>query len=209
VTTGISWVAPTWDNVIGLLNAVLVWPVAAVFLVWILRDPLKNLLGRIRSYEGMGQKLSFGEDLADAEISVERATRDLPEEHRDVRLTGDLDLPPGILGLIDSNPSSALMLTWSRFAKRVQRTVEDHVPTDTGSRYKSFYEQARLLRDVGRVNSDWVEGADSVRHLRNAVAHGQHVPTSGEALAYVETVHNLNLRLDYDMTDGHPGVNLG
>jgi hypothetical protein len=188
-------VGPTWDDIIRLLQAVLVWPVAAVVLVTILRKDLTGLVKRLQSWEGFGQKASFREGLVQAEAAADRAKDDVPPDLYDMQVTGDLDIDVDALALIDSNPSSALMLSWRTFQKRIETAVSDlHLAK---SRPHAFPQTLRLLGDAKVVDSDWMIAADSLRRLRNRVAHGQHIPNSGEALAFMQTVHSLNVRLKW------------
>lgn len=53
----------------------LVWPLVVLALVIIFRTHIAQLLGRVKSYKGMGQELTFGDRLADAENSVYEAAR--------------------------------------------------------------------------------------------------------------------------------------
>lgn len=48
----------------------LVWPLVVLILAIVFRAHIAQLLGRIKSYKGMGQELTFGDRLADAENSV-------------------------------------------------------------------------------------------------------------------------------------------
>jgi hypothetical protein len=49
----------------------------------------------------------------------------------------------------------------------------------------------RELEQRAVINNEFAQAVDELRQLRNRVARGQHNPTSGEALAYVETAKEL------------------
>lgn len=189
---------PTWGNIVDLLGALLVWPVAAVVIVLVFRSDLKGLINRLREWEGLGQKFSFEQGLVVAEKAADLSIEGLPPERLDVRMTGDMSLPEGVLVLIDSNPSSAVLKTWDSFEKAVDNALKK-VPPSTPSRPAPFPIKMRRLRESGVVTSDWLTAADALRQLRNEVAHGQHVPTRDEALSFVETVHVLNVRLNWGL----------
>lgn len=47
------------------------------------------------------------------------------------------------------------------------------------------------LEHRGVINKGFARAVTELRQLRNRVAHGQHNPTFGEALAYAETAKEL------------------
>ena len=76
-------------------------PLTVLMTLILFRRALSELIGRIISYEGMGQKFRFGQKLANAEVAVSQAvatTRDIPEKAiREVETTEDasaLELNP-------------------------------------------------------------------------------------------------------------------
>jgi hypothetical protein len=48
----------------ALIGQLISWPVAILVVTLTLRKPIAELLPKLKSYEGMGQKLSFGDQLA-------------------------------------------------------------------------------------------------------------------------------------------------
>ena len=58
-------------GLVASLIASLTWPAVVAGAIILFRKPLAELLGRVKSYEGLGQKVTFGERLAEAATSLE------------------------------------------------------------------------------------------------------------------------------------------
>lgn len=190
-------------------------PVTVLVALLIFRSPLAQLLGRIVSYEGLGQKVSFGQKLADAEKSVSEAVaqaqeavervqpggtsaEQAAEDHasRKIISTGqspqDIDIERhgflGLAALATSNPSFVVIKAWEDLNTALKETVKtvypDARPVDT------LRQLPDLVRE-GYVNQSFLNAVLELRDLRSNVAHGQHNPTAGEAVAYLESAQQL------------------
>lgn len=178
----------SWQQLfLAILHDVISWPVAVIVIVFVLRKQLRALVGRIRSYEGMGQRLTFGEQLADAEEGVnELAAADpspVPEAKAAVASVTSASMPP-------ATPAGAILDAWRKVESQMNRLAGvryvsgptkpagERVPRLTTR--MAIRNTALLLPSLGGIIED-------LRVLRNRVAHGDHEPTEGEAVTYFQT----------------------
>lgn len=115
-------------------------PVTIVVVLILFRGPLTEFLGRIISYEGLGQKVNFGQKLAEAEKSVNKAVAQAPEEVPDrvlraaeAKVQGAVQTP---LGVID-----------------VERPADDHA-------LRKITSTQRKSQDVDLLRAGLVEVAE-------------------------------------------------
>ena len=181
----------------------------------VFRGPLAELLGRIISYEGLGQKVNFGQKLAGAEKSVSEAVAQAQESVGRTQLSTadaekmaadralrkitsternphDIDLRrAGLVELAElatSNPSFVVIKAWEELEAALTGLVEAAFP---GARLVS---PALALPDLIKeryVDTSFANAVRELRGLRNDVAHGQHNPTAGEAVTYQESAREL------------------
>lgn len=191
-------------------------PVTVVVALLIFRGPLTELLGRIVSYEGLGQRVNFGQKLAGAEKSVSKAVVQAQETvgrtqvgsadtermsvDRSLWKITSTELDPQEInlrnaGLVElatlatSNPSFVVLRSW------------DDLETTLVSLVRSVFPETRNFKAVSRlpdlvkeeyVDQSFVNAVHDLRGLRNNVAHGQHNPTAGEAVTYLESTRELS-----------------
>jgi hypothetical protein len=190
-------------------------PATVVTALLIFRGPLASLLGRIISYEGLGQKVNFGQKLAGAEESVSRAVAQAHETAEKAQLDGiapenpvteralreitsteqalqDVDLQTaGLVQLAElatANPSFVVIKAWEDLFTRLTAMVKTMLP-DADVR-NPIYWLPELARDR-QISESFPAAVLELFELRNNVAHGQHNPTPGEAVTYVESVRQL------------------
>jgi hypothetical protein len=190
-------------------------PITVVAALLIFRGPLTDLLGRIISYEGLGQKVSFGQKLAGAEESVSRAVAqaketaekpqidrvatDNPVTERALRevtsteqTKQDFDLKTaGLVQLAElatSNPSFVVIKAWEDLSAGLTAMVKAVLP-DADVRSPIYW--LPELAKGKHISKSFSSAAFELLELRNNVAHGQHNPTAGEAVTYVESVRQL------------------
>ena len=189
------------------LISTLAWPVVVIVLVVIFRTHIASLLGRIKSYKGMGQEVTFGDGLAVAENSVEEAARSVSgDESGDKRTETE---PSPLAREAEDNPSFVVIRAWEQFVVALNELAEGRLPI-RNIRPDSFLSDPSLilrsLRKSEIVNDEFVTAATELRLLRNKVAHGQHNPTPGEALAYAESARSLGIVAGIMSNKGYPPV---
>ena len=178
---------------ISSLVASLVWPIVVIVVLVLFRKSLADLIVRLRSYKGMGQEVEFGERLAMAEESARLAVKNVSEsvEGEARELPEQLGAEPRLLiHEAEKKPSYVIIRAWEDLElgltdlagvvfpgrpmrEGIARLLADLETKDTGLA-ASFYDAVREFRD-----------------LRDRVAHGDHNPTPGEAIAYVQSINRL------------------
>jgi hypothetical protein len=191
-------------------------PVTVVVALLIFRGPLTELLGRIVSYEGLGQRVNFGQKLAGAEKSVSKAVVQAEETvgrtqvgsadtermsfDRSLWKIPSTELDPQEItlrnaGLVQlatlatSNPSFVVLRSWDDLETTLVSLVRSVFP---GTRdFKAVSRLPDLVKEE-YVDQSFVNAVHDLRGLRNNVAHGQHNPTAGEAVTYLESTRELS-----------------
>jgi hypothetical protein len=173
------------------------WPIAVLGAIVIFRKPLIRLIGNIRQYEGFGQKITFGEELAGTENRINEVVRKK-------EVTGITDAPLGrpasegpvsneLSVLAENHPSLTVLSAWDGLYKILMATVERDRGHGATLGSQKFWNR---LADV--IPKEWIEMIKSLYHLRNMVAHGQHKPMPGEAVAYVESCEDMSRMIESD-----------
>lgn len=191
-------------------------PVTVLAVLVLFRRPLVELLGRIVSYEGLGQKVSFGRKLANAENTVSRATADVQDVAVRAQINAtsgsrqmvhgqspsvatsknegirEIDLEKsGFLGLAavaTANPSFVVIKGWEDLRTELQALVRAEFPD---AKVRNPLDMLPKLEKDKYVNHSFVSGVMELFDLRNNVAHGLHNPTPGEAVAYLNSAERL------------------
>jgi hypothetical protein len=211
----------------------LVWPALVAAALIGFREPLKDLIGRLKSAKVAGQEFEFGPNLRDAEEKADAAISDasVPPDREKVRpplvLKQYLNTRsrwesrdflvegPGLgiseetpweptpyeraerarsaIGILardgETSPSLAIVQAWERLSTLLRDYAAVVLPKSLLS--YPLAPQLQKLQQQGEVTASFVDAVQDVRGLRNAVAHGEHNPTPGEAVAYVDTVAKL------------------
>lgn len=176
-----------------LIDNLLSWPVLILVIVLIFRRQIAGLIGRIRSYEGLGQKLTFGDQLAETEDSVDAAVESIASspDGTDAPTRPALDSADPLAREAEENPSFAVIQGWEGLSRSLQGLITTALGPGRGTP-KSIPRATRELERAGIVNDRFVQAVEELRQLRNKVAHGQHNPSPGEAVAYVASARELS-----------------
>lgn len=164
----------------------LTWPAVVLVVVVIFRSPLSDLIGRIKSYKGLGQEVTFGDRLAGAEASVEDAllhSRIAGADARE-RLAAE---PSPLVREAEGNPSFVVIRSWELMLDALADLFAAAFPGEDKRRTQPIGD----LQRSKVVPPEYVTAIRELRDLRNRVAHGQHNPTPGEAVAFAESVTGL------------------
>ncbi|HEY0695555.1 MAG TPA: hypothetical protein VGD71_41780 [Kribbella sp.] len=173
------------EKIIGHL---LSWPVLAFAAIAIFRRQLAGIIGQIRSYEGLGQRLTFGDELAKAEEEAEEL---LPPEATQAQ--PDPETQPVWIAVSQqatSTPAAAILKSWVEVERATRLLAEGHglqapsIKESLSTLLGELIDQHIIPSSVGRV-------IQRLRVLRRQVAHGRHEPTAGEALTYVATARDV------------------
>ncbi|MEU4288988.1 hypothetical protein AB0E63_12265 [Kribbella sp. NPDC026596] len=176
----------------------LAWPVVVTGALIGFRRSLRALIGRLDSWEGLGQKVQFGRKLVETGKQAELATSDVDEK----LVEADQEVPLEVADRFSilardatDNPSYSITAAWDE----LQGALRDLIGAATANlnqrglsiRLGNEVSAIRTLRNRDYVNENFVSAVDGLRQLRNKVAHGQHKPTPDEAVSYVLSAREL------------------
>jgi hypothetical protein len=192
----------------AIVGHVLSWPIFGVVAVIVFRRQLAPLMHRIASYEGLGQKLTFGQELA----KVEEQAGDLASSQPQDLLPAAQSQPVGTEEehyalLAEQAPAGAIIDAWVRVEKAVISLAEVYDIGDIVRQksYKKFGKPSmnpRPAQMIGTLTEQRlvpitvIRVIEGLRRLRNEVAHGAHDPTAGEAITYATTAREVWELLD-------------
>jgi hypothetical protein len=168
----------------------LAWPLVVIVLVVIFRKQLAHLIGRIKSYKGLGQEVTFGERLADAENSVEEAASSVPVDKAE---PGPVEVEPSpLVQEAELNPSFVVIRSWGDVVKALNNLARIALRGWPSYGLQGYSPSAlRDLQESGVVKPSFVTAVTELHDLRNKVAHGLHNPTPGEAVTYANSASQL------------------
>lgn len=193
-----------------LIGQLISWPVAILVVGLALRKPLTELLPKLRSYEGLGQKISFGDRLAETEESVDQAVGSIEREagSKQLELHAKQQAKADEFAILvreaETNPSYVILVAWEQLNGAIDGLIEFSLGIEGG---RPSHVQVRDLQERQVINKDFARAVNDMLDLRNRVAHGQHNPTSGEAVAYVLSAEVLAkaARVLADLAAGRAG----
>ncbi|MEV5705732.1 hypothetical protein [Actinoallomurus sp. NPDC052274] len=143
------------------------------------------MIEHVRSYEGLGQKFTFGDELAEVEQAADELTGTGSDELADTEVHSELWRTYSEMA--ETAPSAAIMGVWSEIEKSARRLAMLY-----GIDKKAPGNLFRHLIEVRIIPGSMLKIIDRLRILRNRVAHGDHEPTAGEALTYVSTANEVS-----------------
>jgi hypothetical protein len=186
-----------------VIGHILSWPVLALVVILTFRKKIGALIERVKSYEGMGQKVTFGEELAEVEEKVDDLTSsqspELQQPSQD-ELTDEE--PDPYVFIAERAPSAVIIDSWVRIEKAIMKLADLYEPRDEVVRRSqgrfvrkgmraSAAHTLGYLAELGVIPASMFEVITRLRQLRNAVAHGAHEPTPGEATTYRDTAREV------------------
>jgi hypothetical protein len=180
-----------WLQFASSLISSLAWPLVVIILVVIFRRQLAHLIGRIKSYKGMGQELTFGDRLADAENSVEEAVSTDTTGKTDPEQADEIEPNPLALEA-EANPSFVVIRSYEQVASALS-DLAGAAPQKVNPELRRM--PAVVLRELqksGLISAEMARAVNELRYLRNSVAHGKHNPTPGEAITYAESAQSIS-----------------
>jgi hypothetical protein len=155
---------------IAAILASLAWPTVALVALVLLREPLRDLLRRLRSAQGPGFGIDFGRDLD----SVETEARGLPGPPPTA-----IQVPPasrldGLLTVASISPSAAILDAW----REIEFSVEASIRSKPLSPRRSMVDMVALAVRELDAPPALRHILDELRRMRNAVAHRMDPPPS-------------------------------
>ncbi len=183
--------SPTTAQLIVGLAQALAWPTCVMFLAFVLRTPLGELIGRMKSVEHGSTKVSFEEELQGLRSRAEPISEPPPEIEAVAEDPTHKTLDR-LRTLASESPKLCVLESWN--------TVMDAFVAAARTKGLRLDDKlldkprllAEKLRDAGHLDAQSTESFIGLRLLRNKVAHAENMPVSSrDAMAYVDMVSPL------------------
>lgn len=199
-------------QLLAALVGSLAWPVSAIGITFLLRRPIIALLGRARTAEGFGAKLTFGEELSAAQdaISAETETAGIGQDpHPQVtigeasrrpattdpavvfpRASANADIVESITdALSKTSAEGSIIAAWSKLEEEVK-----NAGARVGVRFLFGPSESamKIIAKRGLLTEAEIEAIGSLRKLRNDVVHARGpAPTLEDAQQYRATAESI------------------
>jgi hypothetical protein len=170
-----AWPIMTAADVINLVSA-LVWPVIVVLLVLVFRDPIKSLLGRLKSFETPGFKGAFNEPAEEALGKAEAIA--VPRAHDQAT--------QALINQTASQPWWAVHQAW-----RSARWAAERATPDLKGPSITTADRVHRLREEGLVDDQVVQLTLTLRGLYYDMKGEPDALTSTAAADFVEAASTL------------------
>jgi len=191
---------------IGLLEFIariidtLVWPLLIGFLFFLIRKPIKKLISGIQTFKYGGAEFDFGEKIEQLTSNAQSlgVTAIYPETTFEAKKVEDV---------ID-NPEMAIITAWIDIEESI-RNWANQEQIDIKNNEQHGVNLINILRSHKAVNPDLLRLLESVRTIRNQVAHkpikndieeGAQI-TKDEALHWLSIMKSINERLNFSLFD--------
>ncbi len=164
----------------------LAWPSSAVVLAVLLREPLTQLLRRAKTVEGLGAKVTLGEELAEVRETVEVALP-APTPDQEPPLLPAPAAPAPLQELTDelarTSATGAIIASWRELEDNLKDWAERN-----GAPWSSV-NSMRVMNDwlsQGILEAGTINSILALRRIRNKVAHGatDYVATLADAAEF-------------------------
>lgn len=183
------------DNIVKLIEA-LAWPAAAVWLGYMFRDEVRQLLARLSHLKYKDVEAKFEKELTYAEAATDKVVkavpRELSEEPRDRTEEAYLQLSR----ILETSPRAAIMEAWIQIETTLAKLAG--VSKD---RMMSLSHGKTLLNSLVNENKlpqDSIDAFQLLRKIRNEAAHLPDFAISqSEAERYIDMAVKIASAIDY------------
>jgi len=190
----------------SVIGDVLSWPVVFLVVMLLLLNPLRKLIGRVKGAKGFGAELEFVALLENAERSVNRVLDEEPVRGTPAQLDPKAEAArteprnsatsEAVSRMVthpqadpSADPSAAILIAWKSLATTL---AELNRSTSNQARpVRSPRPMLAQLKRNERVSRSFYDAVVGLYEVRNQVAHGEAMPTSGAALTFVERAKQL------------------
>ena len=156
------------------------WPLAAVVIALLFRDQLKALLVRVRKGK-----------LGPAEFEFEESVKTLKSEAAQLTKTAPEVLGRDTVAFLAANPRSAIITSWLEVEESMRALLKAKrfaVPA-----IASPMRTIHAVKDLGLVDSVYVDFTDELRQLRNRATHEpEFTPSQESVIDYVRLAKELS-----------------
>lgn len=158
---------PTWEQVTNLIDT-LAWPLVALIIIVMLRDPIKALLPNVEKFKYKDVEIKFREGLNQVRKEAQEAQ---------IEVQAEVGEDSEFYKLVEASPSSAIFKSWKDLEATARKKVELLAPNETS--YKNPLQRPiDYLEYMGALKPSTVRAIRELRELRNQVAHFSNIRIS-------------------------------
>ena len=173
---------------ISSVFSALAWPIAVIFIVIVLRRPLRRLLSRLETFRGPGVEATFNREAGAARDEAASAVAGLPNVQKDDESKQEDLEYADLLQLADVSPRAAILETWSRIEVALAE-AGTKVPPNIRRGALSFI---LTLEREGLISPEVGSALRRVRNLRNVAVHTPDLDISKESIVdYIESAKSI------------------
>ena len=183
------------DNFVKLIEAI-AWPAAAVWLGYMFRGELRQLLTRMSHFKYKDVEAKFEKELKHAETATDKVIkavpRELGEEPRDRIEEAYLQLSR----ILEVSPRAAIMEAWIQIETALAKLAG--VSKDRMRGLSHGKAVLGTLIDENKLPQDSIDAFQSLRKIRNEAAHLPDFAISqNEAERYIDMAVKIAGAIDY------------
>lgn len=168
-------ILPSMENLIKLLD-VIVWPSVVLFVVFMLRKPIKALLPSVENIKYKNFEVKFRKELNQVKEEAKEAG---------IEIQTELCEKTEIYQLIEVSPASAILESWKELEVSARKKVEKLAPRDT--KFRNLLQRPiAYLEYTGALVPSTARTVRDLQSLRNQAAHSTELKlTKEDAIEYV------------------------
>lgn len=174
-----------WKQFLASIVGSLAWPVAAVVVVYVFKDQLRLLIGRIKKVGAGGWNVELSEKVEEAVDAGK-----LVQAEKGIVAPDVIGLDPTLLQLAKSFPEAALIQSFKELEAQI---LEIRARLPDGRPYRNLYEVMKVLEKSQLIPASAVALFQRLREARNAAAQGktEEELSSSEALDLIRQIKLL------------------
>ena len=153
----------------------LAWPIAVIFIVFMLKKPLGTLLPKLRNLKYKDLELDFGKELKKIE---DKAKKVLPPESKPKRIKekpkerNSAQIIKEAERLFEEFPEPAVALAWSAVEVELMEAINRTASSPDYPPYNSAQKNAMHLNKAGYLGEDKIDLIKRMTILRNIAVRG-------------------------------------
>ena len=165
----------------------LAWPISAIILACIFRQPLTELIGLIESVKFKDAEVKIARRIEQTKELQEKLVPPSPEA-LPIQAPNDRfrKVEDEIMDVIGSSPRSAIMIAWRTLEGAGAKAIQKLSLKELAPQLRPAVMFAEVLRREGKISSDKFKIISNLRRIRNDATHVDDFKiTENSALDYV------------------------
>lgn len=174
-----------WLTFIATVLGHLAWPVAAIVVVLLLRDEIKQLLKLIKKLKAGPVEAEFEREVKELVATVDATESQLPPDY------GSPD-QQFLIKLAEVSPRSAILEAWRKVEAAIYKAIDRNAVYVAPREVNSPFAAIRALTKSGHISNEELALYHDLRTLRNQAAHKEEfAPNLDAALSYISLALKL------------------